>query len=227
MMFIITLTFLAQPVASMEVFKANSNITIQKSCVNNGTDCSASGLCTIRVINPEGLKIAKNQTMTYDVDSFNYTISETDTGVIGVYDYKISCFDSGYQNTNTFEFEVTYTGRVDPPGSVLVIFIIAFVLLFGFLFLVIARNFMTLNISSMGQLNFDLVDLLISIGSYFGFLAFVLMQEYFLNHPFITGTSQVILDVGLYTHIIFPGILFVISFFVGAMGRPRELGGEF
>lgn len=98
---------------SAETFKQNSPVNIIHSVRTNGW-VSSSLLCNTTVFNPAGSPIVNNKAMTYSSagGTFNYTLPSTNTSLLGIYNYDITCQDTsqGLNTTQSFDLEVTPTG---------------------------------------------------------------------------------------------------------------------
>ncbi len=98
-------------------FKKDSNAEVKIPCFNSNLSlCSASTLCVITINYPDSTNLTKNQTMTYNENYYNYTISGSQLNVEGEYASIVSC--SGEESGFTlFNFDVTFTGNLREDKS--------------------------------------------------------------------------------------------------------------
>lgn len=188
-------------------------------CEDDGDLCSGAE-CNISVQDPQGVFLVNLEPATNNLININYTLASTNVADVGVYEGQVYCIDAqNDSDVEPFFFEVTYTGREDPHGLVILAFLVGFIVILGYALLSLALMLDRLSISSPSELNFDIIDLVKVAGGYFAFLGFWVLQLYYLNFPIITGISQAVVDIGFYTHLMLPMILFLFSLTIGKIWR--------
>lgn len=149
----------------------------------------------------------------------NETINCNDVSLInlpaidGVYNITAS------DNTGSRQSVIVHLTQIEP--EIKLFFFVGFILLIVVLFWSVFNV-----IGHFVKLDCDLKDIIFAFSSYFVFLAYYgLLLEYFDNF-LILQFSEMILDVGSYTHIFLPAIAFVVSFSIGQWYRTKGKGGE-
>lgn len=114
-------------------YKQNTDIDLVHS-VRLRDAPTTTALCNITVINSEEQIIVPFLAMTYNSPSqtFNFTLNQTQTNNFGDYTYDITCIDSGFNKTETFNFFVNQAGRDLKTSDSL---------LYGIMFLILAGLF--------------------------------------------------------------------------------------
>jgi hypothetical protein len=115
---------------TIRTYKAYDTVDIKIPCVNYATGfgnyCSATAVCNITLIYPNGNDFVKNKQMTYSPSYFNYTLPSSDT--MGVYTGSISCNDNGVTGINPdITFQITSTGNTSNFSFFLILGIITLI----------------------------------------------------------------------------------------------------
>lgn len=199
-------------------FKANQDANLVIKCEQNGYLCSGA-VCNISVQNPLGVDIVSLDGATNNLNNINYTLNSSQNSEVGLYQGQLTCQSGSLNDTESFTFETTYTGQKDPPGLIFLLFVGGFIVIMFFMFLTLVNSLVRININSLNDLKFDLVDLGQSFAIYFLLWGFLAMHIIYLNHPLINSIVDVALTVGRFTHIIIPGVLFLITMLTGNLRR--------
>lgn len=121
----------AQAAEESLTFKQHEIIDLKLPCSYNGANCDNSAVCNISIMFPNGTFMVENQPMTNTGNGMpNYTLPTS--GIIGIYNYKQNCIQSGLSAADPGTFEITTTGM--SADSKLPIFLIIFavvLLIFG------------------------------------------------------------------------------------------------
>ncbi len=115
LIFILLIVVGAALVSSL-AFRQNSIGDIRHSVrVEDGIPPSTA-TCNMTLFYPNRTVFVDFQAMTNQVDDFNYTLNESQTSVIGKYDYDITCFSGSLNKTDTFELFIN-PGGVEPSAT--------------------------------------------------------------------------------------------------------------
>lgn len=86
-----------------------------------------TALCNITVADPDNNILVNFKPMTNTTQFYNYTLPASNTSKLGLYNYDITCLQSGLNATNSFSFEVTPTGKTfSTAQSIIYIFALIF-----------------------------------------------------------------------------------------------------
>lgn len=121
--------FMLITVSAQEVHKQNTEVNLTGSCIFNGGACT-SGACKLTITKPDGSFLIQGVNMTDAGNGdFVYNVSFPD---LGTYSTKQECSQSGLNNTQDSEVEITVTGQLlNSSKSILYIalMVIAFIIL--------------------------------------------------------------------------------------------------
>lgn len=142
-LFVIPIIFLLSLISAQEedvtidlgVYKSSAELNLLMDCSNNGTSCSGTAQCNVsRLQYPNGTQFMTNRIMgnTSFYPSWNLTIPIRE--VMGKYQGRQVCCQSGNCGDVAFSFEVTQSGDVlDTSDSIIYIFLLLLeVLIFVF-----------------------------------------------------------------------------------------------
>lgn len=120
-----------------------TNIQVTETCSFNELPCPNTFKCNITIENPTQEILVLNKQMTRDNSVYNYTLNESQTSSIGIYEVKqVYCTDGNNNGTSSFFFRITYTGAepIDTGKGIVIlgiflilILLIVFFLIFGIL----------------------------------------------------------------------------------------------
>jgi hypothetical protein len=111
-MLLFALVLVALPLTQAQelTFKVNEEIDLKRPCFNNGTFCSATAVCNITIMYPDGSTVINNQEMTNQVSFHNVTVNFTLNNQKGTHENFMTCCDAGRCGDDTFDYTVTGTG---------------------------------------------------------------------------------------------------------------------
>ena len=113
LIFVFLILLIIIPLASSETFKQSSQTDFTKTCTNSsGNICSSSSSCEITIRFPRNNSyVINNASMTNNNNGiFNYTLSSTNLGVLGSYDWDMFCCEGTDCGEAHGSFSVTKTG---------------------------------------------------------------------------------------------------------------------
>ena len=120
-------------ICATPTYKQNTVLDLKVPCINNGTSCSSSALCNTTIINPEGNLIVNNQEMSRNLSTFNYTLTPTQTFILGQYEFLVTCTDGTDSAASDLTFKITPSGFMENSFFLIVIVILsAGVIILGF-----------------------------------------------------------------------------------------------
>lgn len=200
-----------------DVLKLNQEVNYVASCVNDGDYCSSSARCNFTIISPSRNILVNNlQTTLLNTGSgayHNYTITPDE---IGIWQVDMVCYDGGDSGAETLYFEVTGNGKPEPPGSITVFFIIAFLIIMVFLV-----YFFIYSLGHFMSLDFDIIDLAFNWGIYFALFGLYMLSRYYLGNQDIEGFLLIFVSVGGLTTFLMPIFAFFISLTVGSIQKNK------
>lgn len=106
-------------------FKQNQEVDLKISCIDiNNTYCDEDTLCNITILYPNASILINNQPMTWNQAYYNYTLSASQTSVLGEYSAFVSCIGGTENGFSTFNYQITTTGEVVKTLSSCLFFVI-------------------------------------------------------------------------------------------------------
>ena len=118
------------PVASSLQYKPNQIVDVKVPCSINGFPCASTALCNLSIQCPNSSYFVNNVRMSYNAGGdFNYTLTFLDSGK---YLSKVSCSQTGYNATSTFDIMVTPSGTelTTGQGILYVVFTVSSIFIF-------------------------------------------------------------------------------------------------
>jgi len=207
LIFLLFVVVIINFVSATEVFRQNEEVNLIKSVRVNG-GLSTDLLCNITVTNPNGLVIVEFSEMTNQTSFHNFTFPINNITELGIYDYDIYCTDGNLNATNSYQFDVTPSGkRFETSDAIIFAIIIVSMFLVSLFFLYMAR-----------QTESDGIKL------FFMLLSFVMVI-------LTAGTGRVLIDYlpisgginGLVTSFLFIlGIVFVLIMYYVMINQTRR-----
>jgi hypothetical protein len=207
--------------------KQNDCIQLPQECA----DCSYIKLTSIQYPNMSRENI--NTIMTKNESSFNYSFC--DTSLLGNYVYCMVGDVGGTDTVACKDFEITATGKSNPDGILVLVFIVFFLLLLGllaFLMINVILYFATLRSEKRNgvykeQLSiFGAKPLIFNLSVYLVLLGYYAFELFYLGNPLISRFMPIIIFISSITNVIFPIIAFVISIgFAGWNAVTNSIGG--
>lgn len=202
----------SQSVQTLGYFKNGNDISLTQICSN----CS---YVNISSVNYPNMSVAVSEVEMSKVGIyFNYVLSGDYTQEFGKY---IVCGYGDLEGSVTawcYDFFVNGTGRAEPSGAVVTLFIVSF--------LIVLFLFVWLFVYSLGHAikkDFDVVDLGFDFGIYFALLGLYILQQQYLGNPVIDNILFIFVYVGAFTHIFAASIFFFISLFRASAERTRSI----
>ena len=201
-------------VAETEIYKRNELIDLKFTCTLNNAIPSALTEYNITISYPNGTTFLNNVATTARGNgAFNYTTNFTE---LGTYKVLMFCYDGTYSYSGTGDYEITNNGNDAPEGIVIVLFSIIFLIIVGFLL-----YSLILSIGHLASLDLDVVDLAKSFGIYFVFLGFYILSRTYMGNPDVERFTLLFIQIGGFTHLIFPIIAFVLSITIGGLKKKK------
>jgi hypothetical protein len=153
-----------------------------------------------------------------------YYFDITDTNLANFGRYVVCGYgdESASKKTWCADFTVNTTGRPEPSGIVLVLFLIIFLGLLGLL--------TYLFIFSLGHAikqDFDMIDLSFDWGLYFAVVAFYAFQNEYLGSPIMFSILDMLIYVGAVTHVFLPLIFLFLSIVHANVVKKKSMQGGF
>jgi hypothetical protein len=155
-----------------------------------------------------------NNTMMYSTDQvmtksgliYYFDIPDTNLAEFGRYVVCGYGDEGGTTKTWCADFTINTTGRPEPEGIVLVLFLVVFIILLG--------GLTYMFIFSLGHAikqDFDMVDLAFDWGIYFAVIAFYAFQNEYLGSPIMFSILDMLIYVGAFTHMFLPLLFLFLS----------------
>lgn len=145
---VLIISLIVAPLLSAEpsyIFKQFEEAELNLPCItNNEAPCSASILCNLTIIDPEGTILVDNNQMTYkSAGYYNFTLNSTQTSQLGEFSTSVSCVSATVNGFSTFNYLITPTGENRPTdGESRIIFLaILTVLALGLFFFWLGTHF--------------------------------------------------------------------------------------
>lgn len=188
---------------SLGTFKINNDINLQQ--LANASYCNiSSGLY------PNSSIILTNLAMTKNGLNFNYTLEKTYVNTLGTYIINGEC----NQEVWAYSLEVTENGKSSPEGIVIIIFSLAFFLIFGWNLL----SFVV-NLEHLANLDLDMYNLMLSLGAFFSLFFYYYLSTIFFANSFILDTTRAFLFGSGVINLFIPILGFVLSITIGQLRR--------
>ena len=128
-------------IGSTLIYKQNTQVDIKVPCTFDGHPCSSAAYCNLTLKYPNGTYYINNQVATNLANGeFNYTLPRAN--ILGDYDGRMSCSQSGNNGTEVFTLRLTPSGAdkiTSGEGIGLVISLIVMILVCIFLFVMSMR----------------------------------------------------------------------------------------
>jgi len=189
-------------------FKLNSDVLLTQVCNN----CTYNNISYVTY--PNLTSIISEHNMTKNGVKYSYLLDGANITEYGEYTVCGYGDIDGTLTTWCYNFFVNGTGRIEPSGSVLTFFIIAFLLICGFLTYIF--------IYSLGHAikkDFDMIDLAFNWGIYFALFAFFVLQTQYLGSPIMSNILDWLIYVGAFTHVFASTVFLFISMMRASMEK--------
>ncbi len=199
------------------VFKQNDLIDLKVPCIDSNYNyCDSTTKCNITIQYPNQSSLISNQDMTRTAVYYNYTIQENTISSLGEYPAQVQCMgvNSGY---TSFDFLVTYNGKELPSDFIKVLFILLFIALISTLLYTIL-----LLLIHFVKWDADLIDVAYFVGIYFAIFCLKYFNMEYMGSYIIDTFSDLLIEVGAFTHVVLPLIAFIISYIKRKMEFKKE-----
>lgn len=207
---IMIIALLIIPLVSAEVKTLGT--AKQNDCINLPQTYWNSTFTNITQIQYPNKSIASvNYGMTSDSKG-NYNYTYCGTADLGQY-IITTCTDvDGIITCVGYDFNITESGKADASGIIIVLFSIFF------LISIILTGFMTLYaIGHLLSLDFDIVDLSIDWGIYFGIIALYYLETFYLGNALMDNWLLLLIKIGAVVLILLPIVAFILSITMGTL----------
>lgn len=213
-LFVFLLSIASAEVQTLGYFKQGTDVNLFQTC----DACSYVNISYVAL--PNTTYIVQNQAMTKSGYSYSYSLISNYTQDFGRYLVCGFGDDGGTATTWCYDFYINSTGRPEPSGSIVVLFVIIFLIILAFLIYMF--------VFSLGHAikkDFDFVDFALNFGIYASLLGFYIFQKQYLGNPTIEGVTEVLVIVGAVTHVVASGIFLFISLVWSNMEQQRRASG--
>jgi hypothetical protein len=217
----VTILFLLPFLSAAEpsyIFKQNEAVDLKTACFTAANEyCNSSVTCKATIYYPNQSILINNQNMTWNVNYFNYSLTPSQTSILGTYPIIVNCLSNQINVSNgfsTFDYEITANGNKPPSGIVIV--------LFSLLFIIILAGLVVLFLYGIGHfkdLNMDVKDIAYNIGGYFALLGIYGLSLEYMGSPLINNFLDLIIKIGAVTNVFLPIIAFILSITIGQLGK--------
>ena len=164
--------------------------------------CASCTYINISVFTKDGV-ILNNVPMTDNGSTWTYTFTPTSSlrhDVNGIGDI------NGIDDSFAFYFEVTDNGKAQPDGTVVIVFLIAFIII------VLFGIYSVLKMLGVAvQLEADIVDVALNIGAYLAVFALYVLSTQYLGNLLIEDILLTIIKFAWITHVLLPLIALAVS----------------
>ncbi len=125
-------------IVSAATYKQSEELNLKVPCINNNTFCSESSTCNITILNPNSSNLIYGQAMENSATYFNYTLTPSQTSIIGEYTTTVVCLDGSFNGHSIFTYNINPTGKApsETAGSFAIATLIAFLTAAGIAFLI-------------------------------------------------------------------------------------------
>lgn len=163
-----------------------------------------------------GSLIFTNSTPTQIGNTFYFGIPNSIYNQSSEYTRIIQCNTSNVGGFYKSTFQANAEGRVEASGIVIVLFVLLTIILFAFL-----TYMLIYTIGHLVSLDFDVIDVAINYGAFFGLFVFNYFQNYYLGNPTLSNILQWVVDITVYTNMVLPLLALIISLVVGSIARKK------
>lgn len=210
-MFIISFTMV-----SAETYKVNTPVDLQLTCTVNYQVPSAAATYNLSVYYPNGSALVLNKAAAAQGQgSFNYNLTFP---IEGTYKIKSFCYDTTGNYSNEDLISITFNGNPSPEGFVIVLFVLAFLGVIGFM-----SSLIITNIGHFAQLDYDIEDLMKNISMYFVLIALYLLELQYLGNAMMDTILVWALGIAGFTNVAVSFLAFIFSHLKKVMEQKIKL----
>ncbi len=197
--FVVLLLLITFPLVSSQedlgIFKQSEEIQLLQTC----SICDYVTLDSIKF--PNGTTIPLDTNMTQIGSTFYYDFNETSQ--LGEYIY-----NTQWSNwTAPVSFGISVNGKEPADGILVVVFSLIFILIISFGIVYFLKSLV-----HVIQLDMDLIDCAIMMGTYFSMWLFYYFSFEYLGNAFMNNLLEIAISVGAVTHVMLPLVGFAVSF---------------
>jgi len=185
---------------SLGIVKQNECVRLYQTCAS----CSEISLSSI--IYPSKVVANSSIVLTTD-DNFEYYTDFCQTQQLGQYIVNGKADVDGTDTPFAYDFEVTTNGNAKPSEILLVVYTILFIVIFFFSLFYFFKA-----LEHVIQLDMDLYDTIILIGSYLSIWIFYYFSQEYLGNSFVNEILELSITIGAFTHVFLPIVGFLVSF---------------
>ena len=199
---VLLLAFL--PVVHAETYQANKNVELKFLCTLNNAIPSSGANYNFTINYPNGSTFIKDNATALGNGLFYYNTNFKESGTNTVQSF---CWDGVYSYSNTENIEITYNGKTNPDGIVIVFFSIGFLIVIGFL-----SYLFIYNLGHFVQMDYDLGDLIKNVSAYFVLLGLYLLSSFYMGNEMIDNFMIWIVGITGFTNVAMSFLAFFVCF---------------
>lgn len=202
------------PVVTAEVqtlgtFKKGNCVDLKQTC----SSCTYNKITSI--VYPNSTVAIATVDMT-TINNIEYTYQFCNTQVLGNYIVNGYGDVDGTDTVWAYDFLVTENGNEEPTGTVIVFFVIIFLVLIGtFGMLAIAT------LDGFKDLDFSIKEVLLNWAVFFVLVGGYILGKQYLGNAFINNFLESTMMITAVTNVFLPLVAFILSFTIGDMRRSK------
>lgn len=108
--------FLFLGIVSAATYEQDKELDLKVPCINNNTFCSSSATCNLTILYPNSSNLVYGQAMTNAGTYHNYSLTPSQTSIIGKHTVTAVCADGSDGGYTTFTYDINPMGK-EPSGS--------------------------------------------------------------------------------------------------------------
>lgn len=201
---------------SAETYKVNTAVDLQLTCTVNYQIPTSAATYNLSVYYPNGSALVLNDAAaSQGQGSFNYNLSFP---IEGTYKIKSFCYDTTGNFSSEELIYITFNGKDSPEGFVIVLFVLAFLLVIGFMSSLIISN-----IGHFAQLDYDLEDLMKNVSMYFVLIALFLLEAQYMGNALMNNILVWAMGITGFTNVGLSFLAFIFSHLHKLMSQKIKL----
>lgn len=211
---LVIVLFLAMilPVSAMIYYPQNTAVNLKIPCINNYTYCSAAAECNLSIYYPNETGLVVNQLMDNQGSYHNYSLSDSDTSVLGTYKAAVTCNEGGLSGFSAFNYVISWNGKAPPNDNLIIFYIIASMgMLVGLIYLL----FQT--IEKGAQFKFYMDDFSKNLIAYCALFVLFGFNLWYMGNQMVNDLLKIFISVGAITNIVIPAYALWSSFLKNTM----------